>query len=476
MAATTTIRGPASANAKTDNNNGGDMHFKQTGGGDYRKLIDESRLSGLQWTVIVLCLLIMFLDGLDTVLIGFLAPYIGKEWHLSKDALTQAFTAGVVGLMIAGCLAGILADRVGRRPLLLLAVMLFGTCNLATAYCNSLDMLVVLRFLTGLGLGAAMPCAVALVSEYAPTRRRGLIITSMYCSYTFGGAIVGWITPVIAQQHGWRAMFVIGAVLPLALLPFLLRFMPESIGFLAERRRDVAKVATMLSRIVGRDVDASSIRQADQHAVLANPLRLILSSGYRLQTVLLWLGNGAGLLITFTLINWLPSFLTFKQVPVPTAAFSAACLQTGGALGALMIGWFIDRFDSRKVTVCAYLGAAVLSLLWIVALGGGNRVLLVTGFAAGLLVMGGQTGFQVLATSVYPVAARATGLSWMQSVGRLGGILGIQLGGLGIARNIDPVHLLQALAIPALIAALSVAALHLRLRSKPGYSPATNHG
>ncbi|WP_338759547.1 MFS transporter [Massilia sp. METH4] len=450
--------------------------MEQSRSENYRKLIDESRLSGMQWTVIALCFLIMFLDGLDTVLIGFLAPYIGKEWHLSKDALTQAFTAGVVGLMIAGCLAGILADRVGRRPLLLLAVTLFGASNLATAYCDSLGMLVALRFLTGLGLGAAMPCAVALVSEYAPARRRGLITTSMYSAYTLGGAAVGWITPIIAQQHGWRAMFVVGAVLPLALLPFLLLSMPESIGFLAERRRDLAKVAALLSRILGRRVDAAALALTAQPVAPSNPLWTILSAGYGLQTTLLWLGNGAGLLITFTLINWLPSFLSFKHVTTFTAAFSAACLQAGGAIGSLVMGWLMDRIDGRKVTVCVYLGAAVLSLAWPVALDGGDGALLAAGFAAGMLVMGGQTGFQVLATSVYPVAVRATGLSWMQSVGRLGGILGIQLAGLGIARNIDPVLMLQALAVPALVAALGAAALHWRLRRRPGYGAATSHG
>lgn len=444
--------------------------YGKNGGADktYRTLIDESRISRTQWAVIVLCFLIMFLDGLDTVLIGFLAPYIGKEWALTKDAMTGAFSAGVAGLMIAGCLAGILADRVGRRPLLLAAVTLFGIGNLATAFCDSLGMLVALRFLTGLGLGAAMPCAVALVSEYAPARRRALIITSMYCGYTLGGAAVGWLTPVIAPEHGWRAMFVLGAVLPLALLPFLLRSMPESIAFLAERRRDHARVATLLSRILGRQVEAASVALPPQAAASGNPLGVIVSPAYRLQTVLLWLANGSGLLITFTLINWLPSFLTFMQVPMKTAALSGASFQAGGALGALLVGWLMDRFDGGKVVACTYLGAALLSLLWVMALDGGHATLLLMGFLAGALVMGGQTGFQVLATTVYPVAARATGLSWMQSVGRLGGILGIQLAGLGMARDIAPVTLLQALAVPSVVAVIGAIALQVRFRRQAG--------
>jgi AAHS family 4-hydroxybenzoate transporter-like MFS transporter len=447
--------------------NGDHMDFTQPPAASYRRLIDDTRLSGLQWTVFALCFLIMFLDGLDTVLIGFLAPYIGKDWQLTRDAMTPAFTAGVAGLMISGCVAGILADRLGRRPLLLFAVALFGAGNAATAYCDSLSMLVVLRFVTGLGLGAAMPCAVALVSEYAPARRRALIITSMYCGYTLGGAAVGWLTPQIAPQHGWRAMFLVGAVLPLALLPFLWRSMPESIAFLAERRHDRTRVAALLSRIIGRQVQGTELAPGNLPYAGNNALLTILAPGYRRSTALLWIANGSGLLITFTLINWLPSFLTVKQVAGPAAAHTAALLQAGGALGALLTGWLIDRFEGRKVIVATYLGAALLSLLWNVALGSGSATLLLMGFLAGVLVMGGQTGMQVLATTVYPVAARATGLSWMQSVGRLGGILGIQLAGWGMAQNIDPATLLQALAVPAVVAMLGIIALQLPSPRRP---------
>ncbi|MBB3221188.1 MFS transporter [Pseudoduganella umbonata] len=450
------------------------MDTQAVKGGGYRTLVDDSPLSGLQWAVFVLCFLIMFLDGLDTVLIGFLAPYIGAEWQLPKGALTPAFTAGVVGLMIAGCAAGILADRIGRRPLLLAAVAVFGLANLATAWCGSLEALVALRFVTGLGLGAAMPCAVTLVSEYAPARRRALVITSMYCGYTLGGAAVGWLTPIVTQQHGWRAMFVVGAVLPLALLPWLFWRLPESIGFLAERRRDRGAVAALLSRIAGRQVEPPAL--PDRPAVEANPLAIFLSPAYRLRTGLLWLANGAGLLMTFTLINWLPSFLTFKGVPAATASLSGASLQAGGAAGALLIGWLMDRFGSRKVVVGTYLGAAIAALLWIAVLDRGSAVLLLMGFAAGVLVMGGQTGFQVLATSVYPVAARATGLSWMQSVGRLGGILGIQLAGMGVASDVDPVTLLQALALPALVAAIAAGSLHVGFRPAPPEAAAVKGG
>ena len=436
------------------------MNNEPAGGANYRSLIDASKLSRLQWTIFTLCFLIMFLDGFDTVLIGFLAPYIGADWKLPKAALTPVFTAGVVGLMLAGCLAGVLADRVGRRPLLLGAVALFGVANLATASCASLDGLIAWRFVTGLGLGAALPCAVALVAEYAPARRRALIITSLYCGYTLGGAAVGALTPLLAPQHGWRVLLLLGAALPLVLAVLLWRLLPESIAFLAERRRDHAAVAILLQRITGGHVELP----ADQGQVASppktgQPLRLIMRQPYRAQTLLLWLANGCGLMIMFTLINWLPSFLSFKHVPLPTASISSTCLQIGGIGGTLLIGWLMDRVDGRKVVALAYVGVAGLSLLWLYAVARGDITLVTMGLLAGLLVMGGQTGFQVMAAAVYPVEARATGLSWMQCVGRVGGILGISLAGMGLARDIDPVIMLQALAIPALVAATAAALL-----------------
>lgn len=438
----------------------------ESGQGQHREYIGDTRPSRLQWTIFALCFIIMFLDGLDTVLIGFIAPFIGAEWHLAKAAMTPVFTAGVIGLIVAGCVAGILADRIGRRPLLLISTAIFGLANLASVFAHSLEALIALRMLTGLGLGAAMPCAVTLVAEYAPPRRRALIITSMYCGYSIGGASAGWITQLVAPQFGWRSVFAVGAVLPLLLLPFLWRYLTESIAFLAERRRDAVQVNALLSRIAGRPVSVQLPLQpadpAKANKLAPGPFRLLLSSAFRRQTTLLWMANGCGLMVTFTLINWLPSFIIFKQFPGQVASTTVACFQLAGVVGALLAGWLIDRFGSRRTVAIVYVCVAALATLWGLAMNTSVPALVALAALTGVVVLGGQTGFHVLAASIYPVSARATGLSWMQSVGRLGGILGIQLAGLGIARQVDPVTILAALAIPALVASLCALMLGTR--------------
>lgn len=374
----------------------------------------------------VLCALVMLIDGLDTVMIGMVAPAISQEWHLDKAAMTPAFTLGVVGLMLSGLCAGPLADRVGRRPLIIGAVLMFGCANLATLWCTGIGQLTVLRAITGLGLGAAMPCTVALVSELAPLQRRGFIITCMYAAYTLGGAAAGWLAAAIVPQFGWRAMFGVGALLPLALLPLLLWRLPESLS------------------------PRLSIGLAETSA-----LRAIVSPRQRHITLLLWLGNGCGLMVMFTLINWLPSLLHLRHVDLGTAASAGALFQAGGGLGALLIGWMIDRWRAGRVTLAIYAAVVVLSQVWLIAMTD-SALLLTLCFGLGVVVMGGQTGFQVLATQVYQPAMRATGLSWMQSVGRLGGVLGIQGAGWAVAQEFDAATLLQALAVPAAIALLAI--------------------
>lgn len=444
------------------------MHTPDSRQAGYRQYIDDNRISALQWTIFALCFAIMFIDGLDTILIGFIAPYIGAQWQLDKAAMTPVFSAGLIGLMVAGCGAGILADRIGRRPLLLLAAAIFALANLATVFVNTLDMLIVLRLITGLGLGAAMPCAVTLVAEYAPARRRSLIITSMYCGYTLGGAVAGWLTQLVAPQFGWHAMFVVGAALPLVLLPLLWRLMPESIAFLAERQRNLVRVNALLSRITGQVVNAQLPEKMDVVADSDRPFRRIISSEYRLRTIVLWTANGCGLMVMFTLINWLPSFLVFKQFPGQVASHTASLFQIGGVFGALLMGLLMDLFGGRRMVVATYLVVAALSMLWGVALDAGAAVLIALAALAGAAVMGGQTGFQVLAASTYPVSCRATGLAWMQSIGRFGGILGIQLAGWGIARHADPATILSALAVPALVAGLCAFVLGIRPRTMHG--------
>lgn len=201
---------------------------------DVQKFINTHKLSVIQITTLLLCFFIVAVDGFDTAAIGFIAPAIRAEWGLSPAHLAPVFGAGLAGLMAGAFLFGPMADRFGRKIILMVCVAFFGTAPLASAYSTSVDMLIVLRFLTGLGLGGAMPNSVTLSSEYSPEKHRSVLVTTMFCGFTLGSALGGVAAAHIVADFGWRAVLVIGGVLPLALLPVLWLLLPESVRYLAK--------------------------------------------------------------------------------------------------------------------------------------------------------------------------------------------------------------------------------------------------
>jgi len=193
---------------------------------DVQHFINSHKLSRTQIVTLLLCFFIVAVDGFDTASIGFIAPAIRAEWGLNPAHLAPVFGAGLAGLMAGAFLFGPLADKFGRKTILMVCVAFFALASLASAYSNSVEMLIVLRFLTGLGLGGAMPNSVTLSSEYAPEKHRAVLVTTMFCGFTLGSALGGVAAAHIVAEHGWRAVLVLGGVLPLALVPVLALALP----------------------------------------------------------------------------------------------------------------------------------------------------------------------------------------------------------------------------------------------------------
>src|SRR6476659_10089552 len=216
---------------------------------DVAGYIDQQPVGGFQIKLLLTCAAVLFLDGFDTQAIGYVAPSLAKEWSLSKGALGPVFSAGLFGLMIGALTLGPLADRIGRKKIIIFSTLAFGLGTLATAFIQDVNTLLAVRFLTGLGLGGAMPNAIAMTSEFNPRRRRATMVMIMFCGFSVGAALGGLLAAALIPQFGWRSVFVVGGVAPLLLVPILAVRLPESVRFLALTGQANARVAELLALI-----------------------------------------------------------------------------------------------------------------------------------------------------------------------------------------------------------------------------------
>src|ERR1700712_2307819 len=213
---------------------------------DVAEFIDQQPVGGFQVGLLLTCAAGLFLDGFDTQAIGYVAPALAREWGLTKAALGPVFSAGLFGLMIGALVFGPLADRIGRKRIIILSTLAFGIGALVTAFVQDLNSLLAVRFLTGLGLGGAMPNAIAMTSEFSPHRRRATMVMIMFCGFSIGAALGGLLAAALIPQFGWRSVFAVGGVAPLLLVPILALRLPGSVRFLALTGRAPARGAELL--------------------------------------------------------------------------------------------------------------------------------------------------------------------------------------------------------------------------------------
>ncbi|TKC87928.1 aromatic acid/H+ symport family MFS transporter [Trinickia terrae] len=424
---------------------------------DVRAWIDAQQFSRFQWLVVFLSFCVVAVDGLDTACVGFIAPALRQAWQIGPSVLGALFAAGLAGLMVGAFAFGPVADRIGRKKTLLACVAFFGVASLASALSPTIVVLIVLRFVTGLGLGGAMPNAIALTSEYCPQRRKSFLTTVMFCGFTLGSGLGGVLAAHLVPLYGWRAVLVAGGVLPLALAPVLALLLPESVGFLVARNARPAAIRALLSRIVQHDFgdDTSFILSETRPA--GSPVRQLFAAGFRVGTLLLWCVFFMSLLIVYLMTNWLPTIAHNANMTLADVSRLMMLYQVGGTVGALVIGRAMDRLPPTRVLSAAY-GAGAF---FIAAVGVANGSLLMLAVAGvGFCISGSQIGANAYAAQFYPTGSRVTGISWALGIGRLGSIVGSMLGGVLLAMNISQTSLFVIFAIPAALA--SIAAFHCR--------------
>lgn len=355
-------------------------------------------------TAVALCLLVAILEGIDIQSMGVSMPRLAAEFQLNPVQVGRSLSASLVGLLIGAAIGGRASDWIGRKVVLIVSVFFLGLFSLATTRAPDFNSLLVIRLLTGLGMGGAFPMLIAIVAESVPQRVRSTSISLMYCGMPIGGALAAAIATTMASSHGWRTVFYLGGIGPLLVMPALALLLP---GY--------KRAATLDSRSLQATKTTTSMTTA------------LFGEGRLLTTWLLWTSYFFTLLMVYLLLNWLPSLMVANGFSRTQATSLSLILNVGAAIGSVALGTILDHLSRRSVVLGTY--AAMLVSLVALAFSHSYSMVTIAAFVAGFFTIGGQLLLYALAPSYYPAAVRGTGIGAAVAIGRFGAICGPLLAG-----------------------------------------------
>lgn len=424
-----------------------------------RELIDTHPVSGLQYLVLGLCILLNVFDGYDVVSIAYTAPAIAEAWAVSPENLGIIFSASLAGMTLGAVVLAPFTDTIGRRRMILFALGLDTVGMLGTVFASDVVELVIWRFVTGAGIGAMLASLTALVTEYAPERRRNVLIAILQAGYpvgaTGGGFLAAWLIPAF----GWQSVFLLGGVASAVVLVIMALALPESLDFLARKRPPGAmeRANRILARMnlpaIARWPDTDDDTAASHPGVLCSARR-------RVPTALLWTAFFFSFLTLYFLLSWLPKILVDMEYAQADGLQAGILFNAGAVLGVVGLGWLADQMSLRAL-IAAFLVIGGGAMVGFGVVGAQLALLLVGAFVIGLFVDGGFAGLYALAARLYPTEIRTTGIGWAIGLGRMGGIAGPYLGGLAFAAGWSLLAIMLAFAVPLVLAAIAVMAIRL---------------
>ncbi|WP_298400233.1 MFS transporter [Sphingobium sp.] len=420
----------------------------------------ESHWTAHQILVVAICFILNMLDGMDVLILSYVAPALSADWQVSPERLGVVFSAGLAGMAAGGLLIAPLADRFGRRKLILASLIMMAAAMFGSGIATSIGELIASRFIVGIGIGTVLASMAALTAEYAPARHRTFAVGFLQAGYPVGATLTGFIVASHVGTHGWQAMLLGAAILCAAAIPLVWLLLPESIAFLLSRQPAGAldKANRLLASIGQPRLDALPARNVSetQHA----GVRGLLSEGRAAGTILLWFAIIFSFMTLYFVISWIPKLAIEAGLPATDAIYAGAIYNIGAFVGTSSIGLVAMRFDLRKL-ILAYmlLAAAALMLFGSVAMP--LAATLVTAFLIGVFVQGGFNGCYPLAASLYPPEARGTGIGWAMGMGRIGAVIGPMLGGFLLAAKVSLSIIFGIFAVPVVLAGICAALIRL---------------
>ena len=422
-------------------------------------LLETTPIGPLQIRVFTLSMLCLIMDGFDVQAMGYVAPALIRDWGIGGPALGPVFAAANFGVLLGSLIFSMVADKIGRRPVMVVATFFFSVLTIATAYAQDLTQLLWLRFISGIGLGCIIPQATALVGEFSPKKSRVTLMMCITVGFTVGAAIGGFVAAWLIPAFGWRSVFIFGGAVPLVIAVAMATSLPESLQFLAVRQKKTGALVKWLRQLDPKlVVNEGTVFVANEESKEGVPFFHLFRDGRGAVTLLFWVVNFMNIMMLYSLANWLPTLVTGMGYPQQTAVLVGTVLQVGGTVGTFGLAWLIARRGFVPVLTFTFALAAI-SIAFIGQPGISLATLVVVVFIAGWCVVGGQPGLNAMSGSFYPTYLRSTGVGAGLGVGRAGGIVGPYVGGILLAQQWSSQQLFWAAALPAIVSTITVATL-----------------
>ena len=426
---------------------------------DVTQVVDGKKVVSLVWKIVLLTFLVQLADGYDLAAMSYAAPAMVRAWHFKPSELGPLFSASLVGMLFGAPLLGCAGDRSGRRGAIIWGTLIYAGATLALLVAQSLNEMLLLRFVCGVGLGGVMPNTIALNAEFSPKRLRATLIILMFMGVTVGGALPAVVSFLLEQKFGWQVYFVVGGSAPLMIAAALYFHLPESIKFLVLHRRAQTEILR-LARILRPDLTIPAETEfrippsRDEGGIL--PAQLF-KDGLKWITPLIWFVFVASLMANFFLNNWMPTLFRARGLSIDQTSVTQASYYIGGVLGGLVVSRLLDRWGIVAVVVLFVIGCPFVAAIGLPIQS--HWSLTITVFMAGFSLLGIQLSLNAVSGLIYPTAIRSKGAGWMHGIGRFGAISAPLIGGWLIAMQFSQQSLFFAPAVPLAIGAIAAVAL-----------------
>jgi benzoate transport len=422
-----------------------------------KNLIDNKPMSGFQILMVAICFVLNMNDGIDVLIVSFSSTDIAAEMSLSKVQLGYIFSAGLAGMTIGALGIAPMADTLGRRKIFIISLFLITTGMLLVWFCDSYSQLLLLRLLTGLGIGGILPAMAATASEFSNTKNRDFNVGLVQAGWPVGAIFTGLFCAYTIPEFGWRYAFLFAGFVSFVMLIAVVIFMTDSVEYLVKKQPEDAleKMNALLTKM---KLAAVNIMPEKPLETATKPFRSLFTKEFQADTIKLWVAVFFGFLTLYTIMSWVPNIAKESGLPFQMATYVGIALNIGAAIGTISLG-LVAKILGLRITVFTYMLSAFVIMIIYGNVALSPYLIFALIFLIGIFVQGGFNGIYPTLSRVYPTEIRSTGVGFAVGIGRFGAILGPSLFGLLSDQKLGIGLLFTVFSIPLIVMGVSVYSL-----------------